>query len=154
MHALTLNRSSELLEIKWISSKDCEVLHKPANDALIWIRCAEAGKHLKPAGQRPSRTDFGHPCSRWSLWGIYLLLNHSFAWETSSIVSSIMVHILPVSYSCCWRTPLEGTPDGSDQEKPAFCTIPVPSSSLDVYFQHGSDLFQPVNLWTFSTSFS
>jgi len=67
--------------MKWISSKDCEVLQQPANDALIWIRCAEAGKHLKPAGQRPSRTDFGHPCSRWSLWGIYLLLNHSFAWN-------------------------------------------------------------------------
>jgi len=54
--------STHLIQMKWISSKDCWVLHKPADDALIWIRCVEAGKHGKPAGQRPSRTDFGHPC--------------------------------------------------------------------------------------------
>ena len=53
--------STHLTEMKWISSKDCYVLHKPANDALIWFSCVEAGKHLKPAGQRPSRTGCGHP---------------------------------------------------------------------------------------------
>jgi len=42
---------THLIQMKWISSKDCEVLHKPADDALIWIRCVEAGKRLKPAGQ-------------------------------------------------------------------------------------------------------
>jgi len=30
---------------------------------LIWIGCVEAGKPLKPAGQRPSKTGFGHPWS-------------------------------------------------------------------------------------------
>ena len=57
---------NQLIQMKWISSKDCEVLHEPANESLIWIRCAEAGKHLKPAGQRPPRTGCGH------LWTIYI----------------------------------------------------------------------------------
>jgi len=42
--------STHLIQMKLISSMDCLVMHKPANDALIWIRSVEAGKHLKPAG--------------------------------------------------------------------------------------------------------
>ena len=43
--------STHLIQVKWISSG-------------LRVRCAEAGKHLKPAGQRPSRTVCGHPCTR------------------------------------------------------------------------------------------
>jgi len=42
--------STHRIHIKWISSL-IVVLHKAAKDALIWIRCVGAVKHLKPAGE-------------------------------------------------------------------------------------------------------
>jgi len=34
--------------------------------ALLWVRCVEAVKHLKPAGQQLSRARCGHFCYSWS----------------------------------------------------------------------------------------
>jgi len=71
------NSSYRRKQIKWISSEDCLVLHKPANDAMIWIRWSEAGNHLKPAGQRPSRTGCEDPCLTcwmWLLDEMYMIL--------------------------------------------------------------------------------
>ena len=65
--------STHLIQIKWISSKDRYILHKPANEALIWIRCVGTGKYLKPAGQRPLRTGVWHPCFRPSCFNLGLI---------------------------------------------------------------------------------
>ena len=60
--------------------------------------CVEGRKHLKAAGQRPSRTDFGHPWCRcfpcwWRLFSTFSMsnpiphVNHCFLYQTLNLSS-------------------------------------------------------------------
>ena len=62
------DRDLNLIQIQDSLAGLCRIEQSFEEIHLIWIRCVGAGKHLKPAGQRRSRTGVWDPWSKISNW--------------------------------------------------------------------------------------
>ena len=56
--------SVHLIQMNGSLTDLCRSGWRADGDPFIRMRCVVSGKHLRPAGQQPSRTEFGHPCHR------------------------------------------------------------------------------------------
>ena len=61
--------SAHLIQMNGSPSASHPSRHRSFTDPLIWLRCAEAGKHQRHAGQRPSKTGVWDPCFKATVCG-------------------------------------------------------------------------------------
>ena len=86
--------TTHLIQINGSFTDLCRPWWQADGDPFLWIRCVVAEKHLRHAGQRPSRTGFGQPWFRASCKCIFYSLLWLF--RTANIIN---VSTLPTA-SC------------------------------------------------------